>query len=163
MSSLYSIWISNVHPWCKAWWSQSQSMTNDSIYPHLSTKSIPGWLCSHWRRLWVWLRLEGVQLTWLGPLFPSKRLKERGGGNQCASGAVASHGSSSLCSHSCLSFPWLCLNTLCVSGQGSLCHSSLTFLLHGSHVTWICIWRSLQAPHFLDSLFFEVKTNQEWK
>lgn len=80
MSSLYSIWISNVHQWCKAWWSRSQSMTNDSIYPHLSTKSIPGWLCSHWRRLWVWLRLEGVQLTWLGPLFPSKRLKERGGG-----------------------------------------------------------------------------------
>lgn len=115
------------------------------LFPHISVlnQSLAG--CAPTKRgRWVWLRLEGVQLTWLGPLFPSKRLKEReGGGNQCASGAVASHGSSSLCSHSCLSFPWLCLNRV-----------SLTFLLLGSHVTRICVWRSLQAPRFLDSPLF---------
>lgn len=40
---LYSIWFSNFHSWCKAWQRGSQSMTNESIYPRLGTKSVP-WL-----------------------------------------------------------------------------------------------------------------------
>lgn len=124
-------------------------MTNDSIYPRPSTKSVP-WLAG--------LPLTGTRsliktgrspANMARPSFSQQTIERSrgGGGYQCASGAVASHGSSCLCSYSCLSFPWLCLNTLCISGQGSLCHCSLTFLLHGSHVTQI---RVRCSPRFLD-------------
>lgn len=79
------------------------------------------------------------------PSFSQQRTERKKKKDWCASGTVASHGSSSLCSRSSLSFPWLCLSRECLNGQGSLCHSSLTFLLRGSHVTLDLAARS--DPH----------------
>lgn len=147
---LYSIWFSNFHSWCKAWQRGSQSMTNESIYPRLGTKSVP-WLAGFPLTGTTSLIKTGRSPANMArPSFSQQSIERSGRGDQCASGAVASHGSSCLCSYSCLSFPWLCLNTLCVSGQGSLCQCSLTFLLQRSHVTQIRVRCSPHAPRFLD-------------
>lgn len=117
------------------------------------SKSIPPWPGSHWLKETMSLIKTGRgPANMAHPSFSQQRAerKEGGGGDRCASGAVASHGSSSLCSRSSLSFPWLCLSKERLNGQGSLCHSSLTRLLRGSHMTWtwLPVWPSPLVSHW---------------
>lgn len=106
------------------------------------SKSIPPWPGSHWLKETMSLIKTGRgPANMAHPSFSQQRAERKEGGGEkerdrCASGAVASHGSSSLCSRSSLSFPWLCLSKERLNGQGSLCHSSLTRLFRGSHMTW---------------------------